>query len=225
MKDFVKRWLLPPGIADAGYSVFARLSRPSAPVRELEEESDEISLQTVMSDSWTDFRDIVSRSTRYAEYGSGESTVYVASYTDAQIRSIESDPAWVSLVERSLPRPAEVKWVDVGPTGRWGKPVSYKHRDKFSDYLEAPFLGGYSPDVVLIDGRFRVACFFTALLNSEPGTRIIIDDYASRPHYRIVETAISPDHIGARQALFSRPNKLQMSKIKALRDEFRMVMD
>ena len=91
--------------------------------------------------------------------------------------------------------------------------------------FEAPFSEGFSPDVVLIDGRFRVACFLYALIHTKPGTVIIFDDYADRPEYHVVEEVISPVEVDQRQAKFVRPNG-ELSKAAAhLLDKFEFVMD
>jgi hypothetical protein len=41
------------------------------------------------------------------------------------------------------------------------------------------------PDLVLVDGRFRVACVFQALL-TVPTARILVHDFWQRPAYHIV---------------------------------------
>jgi hypothetical protein len=41
--------------------------------------------------------------------------------------------------------------------------------------------GAVKPDLVLIDGRFRLACFLHPLLAAAPGTPILFDDYTNRP--------------------------------------------
>ncbi|WP_240997067.1 hypothetical protein, partial [Pseudomonas viridiflava] len=38
------------------------------------------------------------------------------------------------------------------------------------------------PDVILIDGRFRIACFVTAYLRATKPMIVLFDDYLDRPH-------------------------------------------
>jgi hypothetical protein len=44
------------------------------------------------------------------------------------------------------------------------------------------------PDLVLIDGRFRVCCALTTLLKlKDRKFKLLFDDYMDRPHYNSVE--------------------------------------
>ena len=93
-------------------------------------------------------------------------------------------------------------WVDVGNVGQWGYPVSYSKRKFFYNYANNFYKLDKKPDLVLIDGRFRVFCFLTTIKNAPIGTKIVFDDYTNRPLYHVVEE-FSPvlDKCG-RQALF-----------------------
>jgi hypothetical protein len=44
-----------------------------------------------------------------------------------------------------------------------------------------------NPELILIDGRFRVGSFLTSYQRAIPGTIILFDDYYSRPEYHFVE--------------------------------------
>ena len=82
-------------------------------------------------------------------------------------------------------------------------------------------------DLVLIDGRYRVACFLTSIKNCKLGTKIIFDDYKSRPHFHIVEEFIEPVRYYGDQAVFEINSKenLDMSKLDELIGKFEYVMD
>ena len=58
------------------------------------------------------------------------------------------------------------------------------------------------PDLVLIDGRFRVLCFLTSIKFAPIGTKIIFDDYTFRPFYHVVEEFLKISDTCGRQALF-----------------------
>ena len=83
------------------------------------------------------------------------------------------------------------------------------------------------PDLVLIDGRFRVASFLTSLRECKVGTKIIFDDYEFRAHYHIVEDFIKPDRIFGPQAIFEVTSKdnLNFSALDKLINKFEYVMD
>ena len=78
--------------------------------------------------------------------------------------------------------------IDVDFPGAAAPPL--QGRPGWRRYAELPFEGGgFTPDLILVDGRFRVACALvtTRELRHLPGTTLLIDDYAGRPHYHEVE--------------------------------------
>ncbi len=175
------------------------------------------------------FKEILLGSKAYAEYGCGESTVWVASNTNCKILSVDSSREWISSVEKRVSKTdsLKAKWIDLGDLGNWGRPVSYVNCFNFKDYTDWIWKQELSPDVVLVDGRFRVACFLTSLLKSKEGTRIIYDDYTNRPHYHYVENFIKPIQTCGRQALFIVPSKdlIDSKAVEEALEKFRFVMD
>ncbi|UGB24875.1 glycosyltransferase family 2 protein [Methylorubrum sp. B1-46] len=124
------------------------------------------------------------------EFGCGGSTVLAAECGIPRIASVESDKAFLEEV-RNQPALAEVRLTlvhaDIGPTGQWGAPIGHEHAFKWpSYYLNVWKSIEDRPDVVFVDGRFRVACFLNALVNCEGGTTLIIHDYWNRPNYHAV---------------------------------------
>lgn len=132
------------------------------------------------------------------EYGAGGSTVFAAGETDARILSIESDRDWAAKIEahlesEGLARPGvQIRWVDIGPTGAWGKPARARDWGKFHGYPMQPWQdASFDPDLVLIDGRFRLGCLVAAALHCRRPITVLIDDYEGRPAYHRAE-AIFP---------------------------------
>jgi hypothetical protein len=71
-----------------------------------------------------------------------------------------------------------------------------------------------SPDLIVIDGRFRVACFLASLLRAEAGTTILFDDYVGREkRYAIVEKFLTPARVTSRMAIFVVPKQLDARSI------------
>ena len=81
------------------------------------------------------------------------------------------------------------------------------------------------PELVLIDGRFRVASFLTCLIYGRPGTEIFFDDYVGRQYYHIVEELIRPLATSGRQGYFVIPEDLDKNKALEFLDKFMYVMD
>lgn len=225
MTPFLEQWVLPPRIAKAVRKTLRKFRRRKLQVSKGFSDGTSVSLEVILSDGWQQFREKAAASGSYAEFGSGQSTVFMAGYSLATIRSIETDRKWIELVEKSCPRPVELVHVDLGPIRSWGRPEGYTHSAHFDDYFSAPFAGGFSPDLILIDGRFRVACFAKSLLLAKPGTTIVVDDYVDRAQYHVVEEVVKPDYVGDRQAFFTRPKRIPRAKVQKLLDKFECVMD
>jgi hypothetical protein len=123
----------------------------------------------------------------YLEFGCGGSTCVAASVRISMITSVETDAEWIEKC-RGFPEleglDVTFHHVDVGPVKKWGYPAKDRHARKWpSYYLDVWSKLASSPDVVLVDGRWRVACAMQALLRTAPGAKIIIHDFWTRPHY------------------------------------------
>ena len=80
-------------------------------------------------------------------------------------------------------------------------------------------------DVILIDGRFRVASFLFSLINAKEGSIIIFDDYMNRPHYHVVEEVLEVYENFGRQAVFKVPKVFNKKLAEELLKKFIYVMD
>lgn len=165
----------------------------------------------------------------YGEYGCGLSTQYVLNNTNCSVISIDSSSEWVNLVKSksSNSERLDIHYIDVGFVGNWGRPVDYQKRENFKDYTNRLWEQNIKPDLILIDGRFRVACFLTCLLKASEGTKIIFDDYTNRSEYQIVEEFLFTTESCGRQALFITETLTETKQlaINAMLEKFRYVMD
>ena len=151
------------------------------------------------------FKEIVCGVNTYFEYGIGRSTLWVARNSEAVIHAVDTDRDWIRRTEANLAPGSKhrlnVKHIDVGSVGDWGFPLGFSRRANFKLYREILWRHG-GADVVLIDGRFRVACFLTCLKFAARGAKLIFDDYTNRPEYHLVEEYVYPIEKCGRQALF-----------------------
>jgi hypothetical protein len=139
----------------------------------------------------------------YVEWGSGGSTELVSwlHFTQqlppggVRAYSIESSAAWMSLMRSRTPiiRQAEsagaLRFVhgDIGPTARLGYPVNWKGSDddarRARQLVSLDKLGEDRIDLVLDDGRFRVACALEALpYVRRAGGVLLLHDALFRAH-------------------------------------------
>jgi len=136
------------------------------------------------------------------EFGSGGSTLFIASCAK-KVVSIESDKKYSEVVnnkiiECNLQAKATVLYSNIGPTKSYGQPIEFLKplfKFKYKNYIETYFRrdrGVLEPQVVFIDGRFRVWCAIECCKRIKHNFTIIFDDYFSRPEYHILEKLIGP---------------------------------
>lgn len=117
----------------------------------------------------------------YVEWGSGGSTELVNELLLANVLppdflaiSIESNPQWMRHMRRKSPRLShgiatgglQLVHGDMGATGFLGYPLHFNPADKARALPYVSLhrrLDGRKADVVLVDGRFRLACMMEAL--------------------------------------------------------------
>lgn len=143
------------------------------------------------------------------EYGSGGSTLVAADNAGALVFSVESDADWVSMMRDWFDaNPPKARLVlhhaDIGTTKAWGMPRNMSGARRWPAYANSVWdLGNFTPpDMVLIDGRFRLACFLTVLIRSTAPVRVLWDDYAERPGYHECERLVKPARMIGRMAEF-----------------------
>jgi hypothetical protein len=166
------------------------------------------------------FRKQLESARNYLEYGSGGSTI-LANRLVSTLVSVDSDAGRLADVRRKLAaegRRATMRLihVNIGLTYDWGMPVFTKPtRRRVSRWEEYPtrpwrYLRSITqqPDLILVNGRFRVACVLESLLSLSPlsNTQILLDDYAERPHYQAVERFADLEMAGRMAVL--RPRRL-----------------
>ena len=139
----------------------------------------------------------------YFEYGVGASTRWVLDNTNSKIIAVDTDKEWINFVDVKVEKSRiKLVWTNLGYLTKWGRPNSYKYRNNFIDYVASVWNFKKQADVILIDGRFRVACFLYSLMHSKNGSVIIFDDYFNRPWYHVIEEVISLHDQCGRQAVF-----------------------
>jgi len=164
----------------------------------------------------------------YGEYGCGASTIYAISNFNGHIISVETDKKWADKVQSNIPNEEKerinINWIDVGPVLSWGYPVNMDKKNNFINYQKKIWTE-QSPDFVLIDGRFRVACFIQSILNCNIGSSIIIDDYYNRKYYHCVEEVVELKEIyGDRMALFVKDKEIDEEKAMNIYEEYKFIL-
>lgn len=178
-----------------------------------------------------EFERHISSAESYLEYGAGGSTVYAAARMAGHIVSVDSSLDWANAVRARVGQTGrvEVLYCDIGAVGAWGRPLDQQGLYSYHRYMSKPWEVardlGMKPAVVLIDGRFRVACFLYSLVCAQAGTIILFDDYVSREQYHVVEEFISPIRRHGRMAVFEVTKSFDLQNIIAKIAEYSILPD
>ena len=130
----------------------------------------------------------------YFEYGSGGSTYQAAIRNNIKkIYSVESDYFWHSDLKKIIGDKEYIDFIycdiDSQPN-TWGHPGPKSTIDEWKNYstqiLKLDPNQSKLLDLILIDGRFRVACCLHCYDLISDNTYIAFDDFLKRPQYHIV---------------------------------------
>jgi hypothetical protein len=131
------------------------------------------------------YETLLEKATSVLEYGCGGSTFIAAKRKALRITSVDSDPGWFDKLRELAPiRNAEADgrlcffYADIGPTGKHGHPTDENFRSKWPEYSQLPWRdASFAPDLILVDGRFRVACILQSLLHMPKDANIVVHDF------------------------------------------------
>ena len=135
---------------------------------------------------------IMSQSQHLLEFGAGGSTTLALKLGVPRVVAVESDPSWIERLEADEAAARALRdgrltllHADIGPTLSLGRPADDGSRDRWPDYAKTPWdeVDSDTLDVVLIDGRFRLACIMQSVMNVRPDTLIVVHDFWNRPAY------------------------------------------
>lgn len=147
------------------------------------------------------FRKYLAQARSYFEYGSGGSTLAAATQPNIKyIWSVENDRIWynklsaeISQLDITTDKKTNIKLIyhDMPiMANNWGRPsntVTDEQQSSYSTYLSNLSSEELQQlDLVLIDGRYRVACALKAFDAISPQCLIAFDDFFPRKYYHIV---------------------------------------
>jgi hypothetical protein len=137
----------------------------------------------------------------YQEFGVGGSTLMAMHSGLESIVSVDSDADWVAAACRNAEiyaaissGRADIRHADIGPVGQWGYPRDLGHIQSWPAYIATAWdvwsERNEMPDLIFVDGRFRVACCLSVILLAESGLhstqelRVLLHDVSpERPFY------------------------------------------
>lgn len=198
-------------------------------------ESSASSLLPAMTDAEVAvLRECFSKAASLVEFGSGGSTLLaVRSPSLRRIWSVESDPAWTARLRGEADIAAaeragrlQLQYADIGATGDFGYPRDESMQQAWPRYYESVWdAAAIETDLVLIDGRFRVACALEALARCRPHAVLLFHDFWNRTPYHPV--LAFTDWLGSCDslAILRRKPSFDQAKFDAVRQAYRLRPD
>ncbi len=136
---------------------------------------------------------------RYLEFGLGGSTLMAIHHFETVV-AVDSDLQWVDAVKGHpdfanaiASGQSTILHADIGPTGDWGTPIDESCIKRWPSYIAAPWREWARrkclPDLVYVDGRFRVACCYSVVVSCllhvhKHFPKLLIHDFShKRPYY------------------------------------------
>ncbi|MEQ1857388.1 MAG: hypothetical protein ABL963_13085 [Longimicrobiales bacterium] len=161
----------------------------------------------------------------YLEFGAGASTIHAASVPSIRrIDSVDSSGAYIDehLRPHATVAAAQVAGrltfhvVDIGATSKWGYPVDDSKKRQWPTYSQGVFSRPSDHDLVLVDGRFRVACALSSILNTPDDCRILIHDFRARPQYHVVTRFLERREQVDSLVLFAKKRGVSSERVRSL---------
>mgnify|MGYP001497169007 CR=1 FL=1 len=160
---------------------------------------------------------LLTRNTRYFEWGCGKTTK-LANDLASSVVSIEGNSQTIrQLKSRYIFKPStSIKYANLGPVREFSWPITKKNGMVYVDSLKL----SDQYDVIVIDGRYRVACALTSFLymSYHTNVRLLFHDF-ERSVYREVRRFFTVDRTVGRLVLLRR-KYLPISFAKARRNMY-----
>lgn len=167
----------------------------------------------------------IDNATHYLEFGAGASTVYASNAENVKrIDSVESSGEYINAHLAGEPAVREALQggrltfykIDIGETVKWGYPKDNSKRNLWGNYSSEVFRSNKDYDLVLIDGRFRVACALNTVLHTPADCVIIIHDFWNRPEYHCLLKYLNVKEQVDTLGVFTKKRNISTARMKSL---------
>ena len=136
----------------------------------------------------------------YLEYGCGGSTLQALNHSESLVVSVDSSAEWIKKLKEGInplhSQRLNLLHAEIGEVVQWGQPANRSRIGEWYQYSLLPWKfvreKNWSPDLVFIDGRFRVACFCATYIASQKGAVVLFDDFEDRKLYHIILSLLKP---------------------------------
>lgn len=168
----------------------------------------------------------------YFEFGCGGSTYIACKHSNIQsIESVESSQTWINkLLSDALISSSRNKvrfhYIDINADGnKLGRPKDASKKHNWTLYSRQINKTPKKYDLVLIDGRFRVACALHTLDSIDSSSIVLIHDYSNRPYYHCIENFYNKIGVVDTLCAFQKKPNYDQKLLKQLIAKYEHVCD
>ena len=176
----------------------------------------------------------IDSSTHYLEFGSGESTIYASK--SPRLITIDSVESSINYINENLMTNSTIDSallsnklcfhiIDIGETITWGYPKDKTKKHLWPNYALSVFSQAKNYDLVLVDGRFRVACVLNYLINTPKNSTLIIHDFWNRSEYHILLKYLRLKKRVDSLGVFGKAKNINIRKIQTLIKKYQYLPD
>lgn len=152
--------------------------------------------------------------TRYFEWGSGFTTRTADNIT-MRVTSIEGSSEWYrQMKEHTFSERTTLRYIDIGKTGAFSYPEDPKKGKKYIHAINS------TQDVILVDGRWRVACAASAFPFIAPTGRLMVHDFSRKYYHSLLKVYDKETEVDELAVLTPKPN-VSTRELQKLMHEFK----
>ena len=164
------------------------------------------------------FNSYLKKAINFVEFGCGGSTLLACNTNNIKkIISTESDKKWVNILKNNLiiknnieKKRLNINLIDLDcEKTKWGNPGKNSDKKDWIKYSNAPDIKDI--DLVLIDGRFRVACALKIFEKISDNSILIVDDFV-RSYYSFILKYYDIIEKGERLCVFKKKKNIKMNQ-------------
>ena len=171
---------------------------------------------------------------KYFEYGCGGSTMLASKLNNIEnIESVDNIKEFITLIQKNSyinkrinSKTLNINYIDTnGDKNNWGRPLTNLPIQNYELYQSAIKRCVFKPDLILIDGRFRVSCAINCLSVMTDDTILLIHDYTHRKEYHVLENFFVKLETICSLNVFKRKSGLKLINIKNILEKYTNVSD
>ena len=94
-------------------------------------------------------------------------------------------------------------------------------KENWENYPKSIFKHTENFDLILVDGRFRVACALCSIYKMNDDSILLFDDYTPRKQYHVIEPFFEKIETVDSMTVFKKKSNIDLSELEKLIEEYK----